>query len=98
MHPYFRGPLRMNTIHRIRIVAIVTILLFCVAEKTMGQANSQADQVPVKRADHIDGLIQQNIERAIKEKETQWDLANRYPRPDDSSIDLIYTSGRQKVN
>jgi hypothetical protein len=43
-------------------------------------------------------LIQRDIENAIKEKETQWNLANRYPRPDDTSIDLIWTSGRQKVN
>src|ERR1051325_6139295 len=88
----------MNTIDRIKMLVILTIVIFCVAGKIMGQNTSQADKVPVKKADHIDGLIQRNIEHAIKEKETQWALANRYPRPDDSSIDLIWTSGRQKVN
>ena len=87
----------MNTNYRIKTVGILTILLFCVAGRTLGQNNSQSDQVPVKKADHIDGLIQRNIEHAIKEKETEWTLANRYPW-DDSSIDLIWTSGRQKVN
>lgn len=88
----------MNTIHRIKMLGILTILFFCVAGKIMGQDTSQADEVLVKKANHIDRLIQRNIEHAIKEKETQWDLANRYPRPDDSSIDLIWTCGRQKVN
>ena len=88
----------MNTIHRMKTLVILAILIFCVAGKIMGQDTSKADEVPVKRADHIDGLIQRNIEHAIKEKETEWALAYRYPRPDDSSIDLIWTSGRQKVN
>jgi hypothetical protein len=77
---------------------ILTILIFSVAGKILGQDTTKVDEVPVKKADHIDGLIQRNIEHAIKEKETEWALAYRYPRPDDSSIDLIWKSGRQKVN
>ena len=88
----------MSTIHRIKRLGILTILVFCMTGRIMGQDTSQADKVSVKKADHIDGLIQRNIEHAIKEKETEWALAYRYPRPDDSSIDLIWTSGRQKVN
>jgi len=88
----------MSTIHRIKRLGILTILVFCMTGRIMGQDTSQADKVSVKKADHIDGLIQRNIEHAIKEKETEWALANRYPIPDDSSIDLIWTSGRQKVN
>jgi hypothetical protein len=88
----------MNTIHRINILGILTILIFCVAGNIMGQNASKADEVPIKKADHIDGLIQRNIEHAIKEKETEWTLANRYPMTDGSSIVLIWTSGKQKVN
>ena len=88
----------MNTIDRIKMLGILTIVMFCVAGRIMGQDTPRADEVPVKKADHIDRLIQRNIEHAIKEKENEWALANRYPMPDDSSIDLIWTSGRQKVN
>ena len=68
----------MSTIHRIKRLGILTILVFCVAGKIMGQDTSHADKVPIKKADHIDGLIQRNIEHAIKEKETEWALANHH--------------------
>jgi hypothetical protein len=87
----------MNTIARIKMLGILTILIFSVAGKILGQDTSKADELPIKKADHIDELIQRRIEHAIKEKETEWTLANRYPW-DDSSITLIWTSGRQKVN
>jgi hypothetical protein len=88
----------MNTIGGIKMIGTLTLLIFCVGGNIIAQDTSQAKAVPVKKADHIDALIQRKIEHAIQEKESQWALANRYPRPDDSSIDLIWTSGRQKVN
>ena len=81
-----------------KTLVILAILILCVAGKIMGQDIPQVDKVEIKKADHIDELIQRNIEHAIKEKEPEWALAYRYPVPDNSSIDLIWISGRQKVN
>jgi len=66
--------LKMNTSGRIKMICILTILIFSVAGTILGQDTSKVDDVPGKKAEKIDDLIQRNIEHAIKEKETEWTL------------------------